>query len=208
VGGDRCDKCLPNHFDFSASGCRTCACDAAGSMNNNPSCAVNSGVCRCKEQVEGQNCDRCRPGFFNLNIHNEFGCTRCFCFGHSSQCAVSKEYKHVRISSDFRRSLDGWTAGDNCIAGSSCRNVTLDWTSSARMLQATPTREVDPVFFVAPPRFLGDQKFSYNQFLKFRLRVSSQESRASRGDVTLEGGGLKVESATVRQTMLRNKMTK
>ena len=51
-------RCQANFYDFSNYGCRPCACDAAGSLNNNPSCEVNTGVCRCKENVEGQNCDR------------------------------------------------------------------------------------------------------------------------------------------------------
>ena len=48
---------------------------------------------------------RCKPGFFNLDLENEFGCMACFCFGHSSQCVSSKQFSTHLISSDFERSV-------------------------------------------------------------------------------------------------------
>ena len=105
VTGHKCDRCLPNHFGFSAQGrifwvffhitpspricmyksrdfplffigCQPCSCDERGSVNNNPSCDVVTGKCRCKANVEGDRCDRCKPGFFNLQTSNDFGSDR------------------------------------------------------------------------------------------------------------------------------------
>ena len=35
-----------------------CNCSEAGSLNNDPECLPDTGVCQCKEYVDGINCDR------------------------------------------------------------------------------------------------------------------------------------------------------
>ena len=55
------------------------------------------------------------------------------------------------------------------------------------------------VYFVAPQHFLGDQKFSYNKYLKFKLRVNSDSSRASRDDVVIEGNGMRISAPIFAQ---------
>ena len=37
---------------------RVCNCSEAGSLNNNPECLPDTGICQCKEYVLGHNCDR------------------------------------------------------------------------------------------------------------------------------------------------------
>ena len=44
-------------------------------------CDQESGVCRCKPNVIGDKCDRCRPGFYNLS---STGCQPCMCVGGAS----------------------------------------------------------------------------------------------------------------------------
>lgn len=39
-----------------------------------------------QKNVEGKNCDRCKPGFYNLQERNPQGCSECFCFGVSDVC--------------------------------------------------------------------------------------------------------------------------
>lgn len=56
VAGDKCDRCDVDHYDFGPRGCRPCECSVAGSLNNQPSCDPHTGVCACKEHVEGQKC--------------------------------------------------------------------------------------------------------------------------------------------------------
>lgn len=68
------------------------------------------GSCECKQHVEGQRCDRCKPGFFNLDPENAFGCTPCFCFGHSSVCKSATGYAKALYESVFARGDGKWTA--------------------------------------------------------------------------------------------------
>lgn len=39
-----------------------------------------------QKNVEGENCDRCKPGFYNLQEGDPHGCSECFCFGVSDVC--------------------------------------------------------------------------------------------------------------------------
>jgi len=92
ITGDKCDRCLPNFYDFSPQGCKSCSCSIPGSYENTPNCDTTTGLCRCKENVEGQQCGNCKPGYFNLDLINDFGCTPCFCFGHAAVCRSAPGY--------------------------------------------------------------------------------------------------------------------
>lgn len=52
-------------------------------------CDQASAGCICKENVQGQSCETCVPGTFNLSPDNPKGCTDCFCFGTTEQCSSS-----------------------------------------------------------------------------------------------------------------------
>ena len=43
--------------------------------------------------VEGNQCDRCRPGTFGLGTAPAAGCSGCFCSGVSQQCSVAQLYR-------------------------------------------------------------------------------------------------------------------
>ncbi len=60
-----------------------------GSLDNTPQCDTETGICSCKQNVEGQKCDRCKAGHFHIAEENEFGCTPCFCYFHTSECELS-----------------------------------------------------------------------------------------------------------------------
>lgn len=60
-------------YIFTCSYVSACDCDPAGSQGNGL-CDALSGRCVCKENVDGQRCDRCKQGFFNLRQDNPAGC--------------------------------------------------------------------------------------------------------------------------------------
>jgi laminin gamma 1 len=62
--------------------------------------------------IPGQRCDRCKAGHFYIDVDNEFGCTPCFCYGHTSECGLSGGFTQADIRSDFSRSVEGWTTDD------------------------------------------------------------------------------------------------
>ncbi|XP_046546813.1 LOW QUALITY PROTEIN: laminin subunit gamma-1-like [Haliotis rubra] len=187
VTGDKCDRCEANYFDFTNYGCRPCSCNPSGSYNNEPRCDTRTGECTCKENVEGRTCDSCKPGFFGLSDSQPFGCVPCFCYGHSSICQSAQGYYARNVSTDFETGKQRWIAVDR-------RNqeVATKYNAFTQNLGVSAPG-TDSMYFSAPAQYLGDQRFSYNRFLTFTLRVGDESgARASIIDVVLEGSGQKV----------------
>ncbi|XP_069688400.1 laminin subunit gamma-1 [Periplaneta americana] len=193
VTGDKCDRCEANHYDFSGHGCKPCGCNHAGSLGNQPRCDPYSGVCQCKENVEGKRCGGCKPGYFNLDAENEFGCTPCFCYGHSSVCRSAPGYSKVEIESIFARNKERWSAQD--YRGNPLNTMYNGISQSIGV--SAPGAE--SVYFVAPDRFLGDQRASYNQDLTFKLRIGESGPSPTVEDIVLEGASLSITQAIFGQ---------
>ena len=99
VVGRQCDRCLEGHWKFPH--CQPCSCDERGT--DPEICDQATAQCFCKANVYLQNCDSCIPGSFNLEPENPDGCTKCFCFGHTSQCTSS-----TRLSRSAVSTYEGW----------------------------------------------------------------------------------------------------
>ncbi|XP_046539018.1 laminin subunit gamma-2 [Equus quagga] len=189
VTGDRCDRCLPSFHTLTDAGCTQdqrlldskCDCDPAGISG-----PCDSGRCVCKPAVTGERCDRCRPGYYHLDGGNPQGCTQCFCYGHSASCHSSGDYSVHKIISAFHQDVDGWKAVQR--NGSPAK---LHWSQRHRDIFSSARRS-DPVYFVAPAKFLGNQQVSYGQSLSFDYRVDRGGRHPSAHDVILEGAGLRI----------------
>ncbi|XP_036297904.1 laminin subunit gamma-2 [Pipistrellus kuhlii] len=189
VTGDRCDRCLPGFHTLTDAGCTqdqrlidpNCDCDPAGVSG-----PCDSGRCVCKPAVTGERCDRCRPGYYHLDAGNPEGCTQCFCYGHSASCHSSGDYSVHKITSAFHHDVDGWKAVQR--NGSPAK---LHWSQRHRDVFSSARRS-DPVYFVAPAKFLGNQQVSYGQSLSFDYRVDRGGRHPSAHDVILEGAGLRI----------------
>uniref|UniRef100_A0A3P9JI64 Laminin subunit beta 2 n=1 Tax=Oryzias latipes TaxID=8090 RepID=A0A3P9JI64_ORYLA len=78
--------------------CKPCDCDPDGSENGGMcdshtdlALGMMGGQCRCKANVEGPRCDKCKTGFFGLSADSAHGCQPCRCdrrgtVSGSSQC--------------------------------------------------------------------------------------------------------------------------
>jgi len=54
--------------------------------------------CTCKKNVEGEKCDRCKPGYFALSKDNPDGCLQCYCSGVSNTCHSSTQLQLHAVS--------------------------------------------------------------------------------------------------------------
>jgi len=199
VVGDKCDKCEVNYWAFPTGadqGCQACNCLVEGSLHNTPNCDVNTGNCDCKQNVEGQRCEICKPGHFEISEDNEFGCTPCFCYGHTSQCYRANGFNQKVISSDFSRGDEGWASLE---AGQSSP---VRFDSFAKLIGVQSLAE--SAYFSAPAEYLGDQRAVYNHYIRFKLRIGPQDNgaRPSVEDIVIEGGGqipIKIATAITSQ---------
>lgn len=193
VTGEKCDRCNLNHYDFTTHGCKNCGCLETGSANNEPNCNPHSGACYCKQNVEGIRCRECKPGFFNLDFENKFGCTPCFCYGHSSLCKSASGFSKYLLESSFARSSERWRAEDEY-----GRNVKLKYDTFSQSIGVQSVAD-EKIYFVAPDRFLNDQRASYNQLLEFTLRIGDNEPFSTATDIILEGGGSHITNTIFAQ---------
>ncbi|NXP62747.1 LAMC2 protein, partial [Chloropsis cyanopogon] len=194
VMGDKCDRCQPGFEALSEAGCRSsgqtlqCECDPAGSMGE-----CHSGHCQCKESVTGERCQRCKRHFYNLDARNPAGCSPCFCYGHSVTCVSADNHSVHNITSTFQQGTEGWRGVHE--SGSPAQ---LQW--SPRHQDAfIAARTSEPIYFVAPAKFLGSQQLSYGQTLFFAYRLDRGGRQPSPHDVVLEGHGLRVTAPFLPQ---------
>jgi hypothetical protein len=106
TAGNQCEKCadgfypLPGKLLNAKDRCASCECDPLGSLENG-TCAQESDVlkgialgdCRCKPNLIGQKCRRCKPNTWNLSRANPDGCEDCDCYtggtlGGSASCHI------------------------------------------------------------------------------------------------------------------------
>ncbi|XP_068771115.1 laminin subunit gamma-3 [Struthio camelus] len=189
VTGWKCERCQDGFYGLGQGGCSPCACDPAGSVGP---CDPNTGRCTCKERVEGSTCDRCRPGWFNLQPHDPAGCTSCFCYGHSTACAAAAGYDVTHVRATFGQGLEGWAA-----VAPDGTEIPLRWADGEIF---TEWDGEEPVDFLAPGKFLQNQRLSYGQLLSLLLGVEGNGTGASLPQVQLvlegEGMGITVQASS------------
>uniref|UniRef100_A0A8C5U228 Laminin subunit gamma 2 n=1 Tax=Malurus cyaneus samueli TaxID=2593467 RepID=A0A8C5U228_9PASS len=194
VAGDKCDRCQPGFESLSEAGCQRsglqCECDPAGSMGD-----CHSGRCVCKEGVTGERCHRwvCKQHFYHLDATNPAGCSPCFCYGHSVTCVSADNHSIHNVTSAFQQGAEGWRGVHE--SGSPAQ---LQWSLHHRDAFIV-ARSEEPIYFVAPAKFLGNQQLSYGQMLSFDYRLDRGGRQPSAHDVVLEGHGLRVTAPFLPQ---------
>nr|XP_047924486.1 laminin subunit beta-4 isoform X1 [Anser cygnoides]XP_047924487.1 laminin subunit beta-4 isoform X1 [Anser cygnoides]XP_047924488.1 laminin subunit beta-4 isoform X1 [Anser cygnoides]XP_047924489.1 laminin subunit beta-4 isoform X1 [Anser cygnoides] len=90
--GQHCDQCKlffyqdPRKVISDPHACLPCSCDPEGTLHNgmcesrtDPALGTVAGRCPCKENVEGDRCNRCRANHYGLSGSDPLGCQPCNC---------------------------------------------------------------------------------------------------------------------------------
>lgn len=187
--GRPCDQCRAGHFSFPF--CESCECDSRGTTNE--ICDQVSAECFCKKHAVGLRCEVCREGSFNLQQHNEEGCTECFCFGKTTRCTSShlvkialmlmKDWEVVTINTTESLNVTKLNLTVvNVDGGDEFNNeIGVDF-SNFNVSQTT-------AYLSAPRDYLRKKLSSYGGFLNYTIYyVIGQEGSAVSGpDVILQG---------------------
>ncbi|XP_056307443.1 laminin subunit beta-4 [Danio aesculapii] len=82
--GPQCELCGPFYYQDPQRSvddpyaCISCDCDSDGSVDRGL-CDPVTGQCVCKQNVEGEQCDRCKFGFYGFSRDDPSGCQLCRC---------------------------------------------------------------------------------------------------------------------------------
>ncbi|XP_065068970.1 laminin subunit gamma-1-like [Rhopilema esculentum] len=97
--GDFCNQCLSGFHRNPQRICVDCGCDLRGVSVSGRICNETTGLCNCKQNVQGSKCDTCKEQFWGLNMSNANGCNACGCMAwatvngsnicdsHTGQCS-------------------------------------------------------------------------------------------------------------------------
>ncbi|KAK0088927.1 hypothetical protein PV326_004677, partial [Microctonus aethiopoides] len=178
--GDSCEICEENYEGDATRGtpddCKpsrqifdNCEyCDPDGSEN--PSCIDRR--CVCKLNVEGPNCNRCRPSTFGLSIDNPNGCNECYCSGVSDQCHESSLYLQ-EIPMGVYDNHHGFTITDSAKSNVIDDGFDIHVAKNEIGFRFTSANRNSRLFWSLPPTFTGNKIKSYGGNLTLTQRYSA-----------------------------------
>jgi len=213
--GPHCEDCLPGYTkDPYRGGCspaagtpgEACACDARGSMS--AQCPL-SGFCDCKQNVEGRNCNRCKPGTFGLGLDDSEGCLNCFCSGVTDECSEARLYWST-LRMPIYDENHGFSLTD--------KRQGLDKQNELTVLDSELSYQYSPAdrrvyYWALPYQFLGNKVGSYGGNMTVLQKFSTKSQQGIPlvdSDVLMIGTGAslhyKFEGQRVPNTQERNKI--
>ncbi|XP_063983473.1 basement membrane-specific heparan sulfate proteoglycan core protein-like isoform X6 [Diachasmimorpha longicaudata] len=193
--GENCELCEAGYTgDPLRGGCQyqgnrpeECNCNPAGSTSSQ---CIN-GRCQCKVNVEGPNCNRCRPATFGLTSSNPYGCNQCFCSGVTDQCHESSLYIQ-QIPSWVYDSRHGFTLTDASRKDVIDDAFEIDVAMNEIGYHYNPSTKNRRLFWSLPSTFTGNKIKSYGGNLTLTQRFKAEEGAKSivDQDVMLLGNGI------------------
>jgi len=196
--GPNCEECLPGTVkDPYRGGCRpqqeegsgeTCACDPMGSISSE---CGQSGYCECKQNVEGRNCDRCKPGSFGMSMVNDDGCLRCYCSEVTDECNEARLYWST-LRMPIYDENHGFSLTD--------RRQTLNKEGDLQFLSASSELKYQygggdrrVYYWSLPYQFLGNKIGSYGGNMTVLQQFTTRSERGTpliESDVIMSGNGV------------------
>ncbi|CRK95483.1 CLUMA_CG008952, isoform A [Clunio marinus] len=203
VVGRSCDKCSYGFFKFPY--CEPCRCDLRGTTLE--VCDQEDETCFCKKNVQGRECNYCADGTYNLQEKNPEGCTKCFCFGHTTRCenAYLRPFNVSMLSNVSLHTINvkggkwnntNWLTDEPIMSNDTTAQVLLGDVDNPDLL--------DGYTYFGMLEFFSNQNShltAYGGFLRYNLLYTTQLfGNALVGpDVILEGKDMKIKHTNYRQ---------
>ncbi|KYB27445.1 Laminin subunit alpha-1-like Protein [Tribolium castaneum] len=102
--GEKCNRCTFDYYNY--PNCRKCGCDIGGTRPEeciNGLCKCSQDGCKCKANVEGRHCNKCKVGTFGIFPTHIAGCLDCFCSNRSTKCSASRSVWEPIRSTNVRK---------------------------------------------------------------------------------------------------------
>ncbi|CAH0716594.1 unnamed protein product, partial [Brenthis ino] len=181
---DQNDNCV-----LSSTPAPPCNCDPRGEA-----WPCTSGQCYCKQNVEGQACDRCRPGTFGLDGNNPLGCLSCYCSGVTSDCSEANHYSRIPLPAPILGDdYGGYTLMD-LNAEQVINDQFLPSPKQSELMYIFSSPQISDLYWSLPV-FPGNRVLSYGGTLsltqKFDAGGNPEESTPGI-DIVLIGDGLSI----------------
>ncbi|XP_075991621.1 terribly reduced optic lobes isoform X3 [Anticarsia gemmatalis] len=193
--GDQCDQCKLGYERDQYGNCvdrrspADCNCDPRGITEP----CDGSGTCYCKQNVEGNSCDRCKPGTFGLDAGNPDGCLACYCSGVTTDCHEGNQYTRVPLAAPVLGDNYGGFTITDLHARRPIKDSFVPFYQQSELAYNFQDRP-DTDYYWSLPLLPGNRVLSYGGILSLRQKFSSNpEQKSERGtDVVLDGGDVSI----------------
>uniref|UniRef100_A0A3P8SHG9 Laminin subunit alpha 2 n=1 Tax=Amphiprion percula TaxID=161767 RepID=A0A3P8SHG9_AMPPE len=176
--GEKCNECQIGYRDFPQ--CTQCKCSISGSDSQTCDlergvcgCADRTGKCSCKVNVEGDNCNRCKPDMFGLSVQNPLGCSKCYCYGLTPSCTEAQGL--IRMWLTLKPEQTVLPLVDKSCAVETRRGVSFQHPEILAHAELVTSTLPEPYYWKLPEQFRGSMITAYGGKLKYAVYYESRD---------------------------------
>ncbi|XP_050927753.1 LOW QUALITY PROTEIN: laminin subunit alpha-2 [Lates calcarifer] len=176
--GEKCNECQIGYRDFPQ--CTQCECNVSGSDSETCdmergvcACADRTGKCSCKANVEGHNCDRCKPDTFGLSVRNPLGCSKCYCYGLTHSCTEAQGL--IRMWLTLKPEQTVLPLVDKANTVETRRGVSFQHPEILAHAELVTSTLSEPYYWKLPEQFRGSMITAYGGQLKYAVYYEARD---------------------------------
>ncbi|XP_068198951.1 laminin subunit alpha-2 isoform X1 [Antennarius striatus] len=176
--GEKCNECQIGYRDFPQ--CTMCECNMSGSDSQTCdlerqvcACADRTGRCSCKVNVEGDNCDRCKPDTFGLSVRNPLGCSNCYCYGLTRSCVEAQGLIRMWLTLKPEQTVLPLVDKSNTVE--TRRGVTFQHPEILANADLVTSTLSEPYYWRLPEQFRGSMITAYGGQLKYAVYYEARD---------------------------------
>uniref|UniRef100_A0A665URV4 Basement membrane-specific heparan sulfate proteoglycan core protein n=1 Tax=Echeneis naucrates TaxID=173247 RepID=A0A665URV4_ECHNA len=176
--GEKCNECQLGYRDFPQ--CTQCECNVSGSDSQTCdlergvcACADRTGKCSCKVNVEGHNCDRCKPNTFGLSVRNPLGCSNCYCYGLTQSCTEAQGLIRMWLTLKPEQTVLPLVDKSNTVE--TTRGVSFQHPEILAHSELVSSTLSEPYYWKLPEQFRGSMITAYGGQLKYAVYYEARD---------------------------------